>query len=132
MAARPSWSRRFRKRVNRRLYGALFRLYRAIFPTPRWEGQIPRSALRRALIIQHYGVGDMILTTPLIAFLRDRGPDVEIDVLASPRNAPVVAGDDRIARVFVHDHSWRRWLTVLPRLRARDMTSCSLDKRGVD
>jgi ADP-heptose:LPS heptosyltransferase len=61
----------------------------------------------------------MILTTPLIAFLNEQAPGVEIDVLASPRNAAVTAHDERLARVFVHDHTWRGWLTVVPRLRAR-------------
>ncbi|MFN2565421.1 MAG: glycosyltransferase family 9 protein [Gemmatimonadaceae bacterium] len=134
MSARSSWSRRLRKRVNRRLYGALFRAYRALFPTPAWTGQIPRASLRRLLIIQHYGVGDLILTTPLIAFLKDQAPQAEIDVLASPRNAPVLAGDERVSRVFVHDHSWRRWLAVLPKLRARryDATFSGQSAKGLD
>jgi hypothetical protein len=71
MSARASWPQRLRKRVNRRLYAPLFRGYRALFPTPPWRGGIDPSSLRRVLIIQHYGVGDMILTTPLIAFLRE-------------------------------------------------------------
>lgn len=61
----------------------------------------------------------MILTTPLIAFLKEQAPDVEIDVLASPRNAAVIADDQRVAHLFVHNHTWRRWLRVLPKLRAR-------------
>jgi ADP-heptose:LPS heptosyltransferase len=119
MPARPSWSRRFRKRVNRRLYRALFRVYRSLFPTPAWPGRVPRGALRRVLIVQPYGVGDMILTTPLIGFLKEQAPDAEIDVLASPRNAAVIAHDERVARVFLHDHTSRGWLIVVPRLRAR-------------
>jgi len=119
MASRPPRSRRLRKRLNRRLYAALFRAYRALFPTPHWPGRLTPASIRRVLIIQHYGVGDMILTTPLIGFLHEHLPGGEIDVLASPRNAPVLAGDARVRRVFIHDHTWRRWLAVLPRLRAR-------------
>jgi ADP-heptose:LPS heptosyltransferase len=114
-----SSSQRFRKRLNRRLYAALYRAYRAFFPTPPWTGSIPRDSLRRVLIVQQYGVGDMILATPLLGFLREQLPQAEIDVLASPRNAAVIAGDDRVARVFVRDNTWRGWLAVLPRLRAR-------------
>jgi heptosyltransferase-3 len=134
MAARTSWPRRLRKRVNRRLYGALFRGYRALFPTPPWPGRVNPSALRRVLIIQHYGVGDMILTTPLIAFLHEHAPGVEIDVLASPRNAAVLAGDARVSRVFAHDHTWRRWLAVLPQLRARryDAIFSGQNAKGLD
>jgi ADP-heptose:LPS heptosyltransferase len=131
--SRLSPSRRLRKRLNRRLYAGLYRAYRALFPTPPWTGQIPRASLRRVLIVQHYGVGDMILTTPLLAFLSEQLPAAEIDVLASPRNAPVIAGDQRVARVFVHDHTWRRWLSVLPRLRARryDAILCGQAGKGL-
>jgi ADP-heptose:LPS heptosyltransferase len=131
--SRPSPSRRLRKRLNRRLYGGLYRAYRALFPTPPWTGHIARASLRRVLIVQHYGVGDMILTTPLFAFLKEQLPAAEIDVLASPRNAPVIAGDERVANVFVHDHSWRRWLSVLPRLRARryDAILCGQAGKGL-
>ena len=132
--ARASLSRRIRKRLNRRLYGALFRAYRALFPTPRWTGRIPPTSIRRVLIIQHYGVGDMILTTPLVAFLSEQLPHAEIDVLASPRNAAVLAGDAKISRVFVHDHTWRRWLAVLPKLRARryDVIFSGQSAKGLD
>jgi heptosyltransferase III len=117
--SRPSPSRRIRKRLNRRLYRLLFRGYRALFATPPWTGAIARESLRRVLVVQHYGVGDMILTTPLLAFLKEQLPDAEIDVLASPRNATIIADHPLVARVFIHDHSWRRWLRVLPQLRAR-------------
>jgi ADP-heptose:LPS heptosyltransferase len=85
------------------------------------------------LVVQHYGVGDMVLTTPLLAFLKEHLPGAEIDVLASPRNAAVIAGDDRVANVFVHDHTWRRWLSVLPRLRARryDAILCGQAGKGL-
>ena len=61
----------------------------------------------------------MILTTPLLAFLKEQLPQAEIDVLASPRNATIIAGHPSVARVYIHDHTWRGWLRVLPALRAR-------------
>lgn len=117
--SRPSSSRRFRKRLNRRLYRLLFRGYRALFPTRPWAGPIARESLRRVLVVQHYGVGDMILSTPLLAFLKEEIPNGEIDVLASPRNAAIIADHPSVARVFIHDHTWRGLLRVLPQLRAR-------------
>lgn len=117
--ARSSSSRRLRKRLNRRLYRLLFRGYRALFPTPAWRGPISRDSLRRVLVVQHYGVGDMILTTPLLTFLKEHLPVADIDVLASPRNATIIVDHPSVARVFVHDHTWRGWLRVLPQLRAR-------------
>ena len=119
MSRRSSPSRRLRKRVNRRLYGGLFRVYRAVLPTARWTGALRPAAVRRVLVVQPYGVGDMILTTPLLSFLREQLPDAEIDVLASSRNASVLAGDPCVARVYVHDGTRLGWLRILPRLRAR-------------
>jgi ADP-heptose:LPS heptosyltransferase len=117
--SRPSPSRRLRKRLNRRLYRLLFRGYRALFPTPAWTGPVSRDSLRRILVVQHYGVGDMILTTPLLAYLKEELPGADIDVLASPRNSTIIADHPAVARVFIHDHTWRGWLRVLPQLRAR-------------
>jgi heptosyltransferase III len=113
-------TRRLRRRLNRRFYRGLFRLYRALFPTPSWAGPIPAASLRRVLLIRDDGyVGDMVVTTPLIAFLREAAPQAEVDVLASPKTARLLAADARVARVFTNDRTWRGWLRVLPQLRAR-------------
>jgi ADP-heptose:LPS heptosyltransferase len=114
-----SWSRRIRRRVNRRFYRCLFALYRAAFPTPVWTGSIPAGARRRILVVRHDRVGDLVVTTPLLSFLKESAPGAEIDVLASPSNAQLVRADDRVTRVFTNDHTWRGWLGVLPQLRRR-------------
>lgn len=100
------------------MYGALVRLSRALAPG---TAHPPRDQqpVRRVLIMQPYGVGDMILTTPLITFLKEQLPGAEIDVLASARNRAVIAGDERVARVFVRERSWRKWVATLARLRSR-------------
>jgi ADP-heptose:LPS heptosyltransferase len=54
-----------------------------------------------------------------LTFLKEQAPAAEIDVLASTRNAAVVAGDPCVARVHVHDGTWRGWMRLVPRLRAR-------------
>ncbi|MDQ3951089.1 MAG: glycosyltransferase family 9 protein [Gemmatimonadota bacterium] len=119
MSARTSPLRRFRRRINRRFYRALVCFYRAAFPARVPRGRIAPGSLRRILLVRHDRVGDMIVTTPVLAFLRDVAPQAELDVLASPANAPLVAADERVARVFTNDHTWRGWLAVLPQLRAR-------------
>jgi ADP-heptose:LPS heptosyltransferase len=112
-------TRRFQRRVNRRFYRCLLRFYRSVFPTPSWAGRLPAAAVRRVLIVRHDHVGDMVATTPLIAFLKEHLPAAEIDVLASPSSARLIVEDDRVAHVFLNDHRWPTWLGVLPRLRAR-------------
>jgi ADP-heptose:LPS heptosyltransferase len=72
------------------------------------------------LLIRDDGyVGDMAVTTPLIAFLREAAPQAEIDVLASPKTAGLLAADARVSHVFPNDRTLAGWLRVLPRLRAR-------------
>jgi ADP-heptose:LPS heptosyltransferase len=114
-----SAARRVRRRLNRRFYRCLLGIYRGVFPTPQWPGRLPAS-VRRVLIVRHDHIGDMVVTTPLIALLKDHLPDTEIDVLASSGSAALLATDERIARTFVNDHTWPSWLRVLPRLRARE------------
>ncbi|MDQ3998139.1 MAG: hypothetical protein M3303_14115 [Gemmatimonadota bacterium] len=113
------WPPRLRRRVNRWFYRQLFGLYRAVCPTPRWTGSIPAGARRRMLVVRHDRVGDLVVTTPLLSFLKESVPDAEIDVLASPGNAPLLRLDDRVTRVFTNDHTWWGWLRVLKRLRRR-------------
>lgn len=108
-----------RRKANRRFYRWLFRAYRTLFPTPTWNGPIPSGALKRVLVIQRWGVGDMVLTTPLLSLLRERVPDAEIDVLASSRNADVLVGDPAVTRVFVDGRTGLGRLRVALRLRAR-------------
>ena len=112
-------ARRLRRRVNRRLYRLLFGVYRRLFPTPRWTGPLDGRSLRRILVVRDDRVGDMVLTTPLFAFLHHTAPQAQIDVLASRANAALIAHDDRITTVFVNDRTWRWWATTAPRVRAR-------------
>jgi ADP-heptose:LPS heptosyltransferase len=105
--------------MNRRFYRCLLRFYRAVFPTPPWTGRLPVGSVLRVLIVRHDHIGDMVATTPLIAFLKEHLRGAEIDVLASPNSAPLIAEDHRVTRIFLNDHTWPTWLRVLPRLRAR-------------
>jgi ADP-heptose:LPS heptosyltransferase len=119
--ARPGGGalRRLRTRLNRRLYRLLFRAYHAAFPSSAPPGPARPADVRRVLVVRHDRIGDMIVTTPLLAWLREALPHAELDVLASPANAPLVAHDPRVTRVIVNDHTWRGWLRAWRALRAR-------------
>ena len=54
----------------------------------------------RALVVQTSFLGDMVLTTPLIAELARRGP---VDVVATPASAPLLANNPAVRRVIVYD-----------------------------
>ena len=119
MGARFTLTQRLRRRLNRRFYRLLFRVYRSTFPT-RADGHKPLrpEALSRILIVRHDRIGDMIVTTPVLGFLANLAPHAEVDVLASPANAAVLEADPNVRRVFVRT-GWRDWVLLFPRLRQR-------------
>jgi ADP-heptose:LPS heptosyltransferase len=119
MVGRPGAMKRFRRRVNRRLYRWLFRLYRSVFPTSNTgRGRVSGSSLSRILVVRPDRVGDMIVTSPALALLAELAPRAEIDVLASRANAQVVTAESRVHEVFVR-RGWSDWLLLFPRMRQR-------------
>ncbi|MHB1225262.1 MAG: glycosyltransferase family 9 protein [Gemmatimonadaceae bacterium] len=68
----------------------------------------------RVLFLRHDRIGDMIVSTGLIRAIAGAHPDRHLDVLASPRNAPVVRDDPYIERVLTVDvrHPWRSMAVV--------------------
>ncbi len=53
-----------------------------------------------ALVIQTSFLGDMVLTTPLLAGLARRGP---VDVVATPANAGLLANNPAVREIFVYE-----------------------------
>jgi ADP-heptose:LPS heptosyltransferase len=60
---------------------------------------------QRLLILKRDKLGDMLLTTPLLALLRQRLPGAAIEVLASDYNAWVLGGNPDVDRVWVYRRS---------------------------
>jgi ADP-heptose:LPS heptosyltransferase len=56
----------------------------------------------RILVVKRDKIGDLLLTTPLIAHLKRSLPDARIDVLANDYNAWVVADNPHVARVWIY------------------------------
>ncbi len=57
---------------------------------------------RRILIIRRDNIGDLICTTPLFRALRETFPHAYIAALVNSYNAPVLAGNEAVDRVFVY------------------------------
>jgi heptosyltransferase-2 len=55
---------------------------------------------RSSLVVQTSFLGDMVLTTPLIAYLAERGP---VDVVATPAAAALLANHPRVRETIVYD-----------------------------
>ncbi|HEY7860636.1 MAG TPA: glycosyltransferase family 9 protein, partial [Gemmatimonadaceae bacterium] len=54
----------------------------------------------RSLVVQTSFLGDMVLTTPLLALLAARGP---VDVVATPANAGLLANHPAVRRIIIFD-----------------------------
>lgn len=61
---------------------------------------LPSSERAASLVIQTSFLGDMVLTTPLIAELAARGP---VDVVATPASAPLLANNPSIRTLIPYD-----------------------------
>ncbi len=56
----------------------------------------------KLLVVKRDKIGDLLLTTPLLAHLKASRPDARIDLLANDYNAWVVAGNPDVDRVRVY------------------------------
>jgi ADP-heptose:LPS heptosyltransferase len=80
----------------------------------------PGQPPRKLLLIRRDNIGDLVLTTPLLAALRAAWPGTFIAVLANAYNAPVLDGNPDVDAVYAygkakHGHAprllawWRQW-----------------------
>jgi heptosyltransferase III len=60
------------------------------------------SQVRKILLIRRNGIGDMICTLPLIRNIKAAWPNVQLNVLASEKNAVLLEGCNEVSRVFLY------------------------------
>ena len=81
------------KRLERMLKGMLLRLVGVVLggigrhPLPDWS-----SGPRRVLFIRHDGIGDVLMSTPLLRAIARARPNIAIDVLTFPGPAEALRG----------------------------------------
>ncbi len=63
-------------------------------------GSIPTQRLQRSLVVQTSFLGDVILTTPLLAELAKRGP---VDVVVTRQGASLLAGHPAVTSLHIYD-----------------------------
>lgn len=66
--------------------------------------KIDLSKVENVLILRNDGLGDYVLTTPLIKILKRINPDINIDIIASHRNNKLIEYDDNIRKIFSIHH----------------------------
>lgn len=85
------------KRLVFRALGALLPGHRVSRP-PLWDDRP-----HRVVYLRYDRIGDMIMATPLIRAIARSHPTIQLDVLASPSNAVVLAGNPHVRRVLIFD-----------------------------
>jgi heptosyltransferase-2/heptosyltransferase-3 len=64
--------------------------------------------LNRVLIINPFGIGDVLFTTPLIRNIRERFPDIYIGYVCNIRTAEILKANPYIDTVFVYERDYYR------------------------
>jgi ADP-heptose:LPS heptosyltransferase len=90
---------RFAKRLT---IGAIAKL---MGPPQSARGERPdwRQRQYRVLFLRHDRIGDMILSTGVLRVIAESHPTIQLDVLASPLNAPVLRTEPYVHDVMVFD-----------------------------
>lgn len=107
------------KRLEKAGHGLLFAAAARLLPRGE-RGQTPDwgAGPHRVLYLRYDRIGDMIMATGLIRAIASSHPGIQLDVLASPSNAPVLEGNPHVRRVLRFDRRRARQLPgVLSMLR---------------
>ncbi|HEV2239188.1 MAG TPA: hypothetical protein VGR57_21210, partial [Ktedonobacterales bacterium] len=88
----------------------------SMLPRPRQSGVRGDRRVRRILVIRVDLIGDVVLSLPAVRALRRAYPGAEIDFLAQPSSAAILAGQPDIAHVLTYDAGvWRNPAAILRR-----------------
>lgn len=66
--------------------------------------KINLKEVKNVLFLRNDGLGDYVLTTPLIRLMKEMNPGCNIDIVASHRNAKLIEYDTNIRKVFKTSH----------------------------
>jgi ADP-heptose:LPS heptosyltransferase len=66
----------------------------------------PPRAPRRILVVELWGIGDVVLATPALAELRERFPEAKISLLAKPHARELLEGSGLVDEVIAADFPW--------------------------
>ena len=81
------------------------RTLRRLMPAAPAENPDWGAKPHRVLYLRYDKIGDMILSTSLIDAIAASHPTITLDVLASPANAPILAGNPLVSAVRIWDKS---------------------------
>ncbi|HZO19749.1 MAG TPA: glycosyltransferase family 9 protein [Gemmatimonadaceae bacterium] len=91
------------KQLERSWKRLVFRALGVLLPGQRAHSPDWSARRYRVLYLRYDRIGDMIMATPLIRAIARSHRTIELDVLASPPNAIVLAGNPHVRRVLTFD-----------------------------
>jgi ADP-heptose:LPS heptosyltransferase len=116
------------ERIGKRLATRVVRLFlknEARGERPDW-----RARKYRVLFLRHDRIGDMILSTGIFRAIAEAYPTIELDVLASPINAPILRNEPYVHEVVVANTkkpaSWPRTFRGLAHRRYDAVIDCMI------
>jgi heptosyltransferase-2 len=65
--------------------------------------KIDKKKIKRILLITLTNIGDIILTTPVIAALKKEFPDAQLDIMVGPLGRDIFVSHPEVARVIIYD-----------------------------
>jgi ADP-heptose:LPS heptosyltransferase len=91
-------------------HALVYPLLRLFLRNPRHDGIIDIQSIRSLLILRIDGIGDMIVTTPILRKLKEKNPQLTLGVFASPRNAEIIRNNSFVNEIYiVHSNPWKLW-----------------------
>lgn len=58
---------------------------------------------KKVLIINIFGIGDVLFTTPLISHLKEHYPEMHIAYVCNRRTAPILADNPKINKIYIYE-----------------------------
>ena len=105
------------KRLELRWRSAVMHTAARLAPRPLRAGPPDWDARQyRVLYLRYDRIGDMIMATGLLRAIAKSHPTIQLDVLASPSNAPVLTGNPYVHRVLQFDRKRKATLPSVLRM----------------
>lgn len=79
--------------------------FRVLFRNREVKTPVDADSVRKILVLRYDVIGDMVVTTPLLQFLKSRLPDAEIHVVGSKKNIGVLRCNPNVKKVYRYDYS---------------------------
>jgi len=95
----------------------VYPILRRILHNPPIDYPIELSSINKILIFRHDRIGDMIVTTPILRYLKTHFPHISIGILASEKNIEIIKYNPCVDDIYVL--SRRRIKSLNELLRAR-------------